>query len=221
MAIVLIVIPLILFSSVSCAKEIVNTPTIVNPSIETITIFNTIGMAQKDMDNLIMSFKASVSYLENKGWTAKYIQSENSFTISALKTFNQNEIFTVSDFVNNNTSMRDTHLRITDFLFFRDYSFESTKNPVILIDTTTKDLTNPAVKFVVTLPGKIIQTNADIVEESSATWNLQGYKFIKLTMTTREEFESKRVWLAIGLMIITILAIIFTLRYLKKKSWIR
>jgi hypothetical protein len=170
-----------LLLSLSCGTVDMNFHTRVKPSgdiIQEITIAST-GMMTSLVDAQL------ISGMENEGWQVERTTSGETTTVVSTKEFSRSSDLVVPGFLDDRQS-DNFKFYIKNYFVFKEYYFELTipednsvnrevseDNQVGGSDLISDEMLESMFKFswTVTLPGKIIDTNADLVSGNSATWN--------------------------------------------------
>ena len=130
--------------------------------------------------------------LSGSGWQVSTSSSGGTVTMTASREFSRDEALTFLGATKGDTAVPQLDFKRNNYLFFTDYHFQVTfpEDTAALgldylgsgiegfggdIDGLSLSLLDNilSLSWKVTLPGKIIGSNADTVDGSSATWNLK------------------------------------------------
>lgn len=167
--------------------------------------------------------------LEQGGWTITTERSEDSVSVTSTKNFRWDEPIIFDE----ESILEDVSYRVSNRILVKDYFFEATlpgEGPVgtmfegeegefeELGGVLLEDMLN--ISWTVTLPGNIVESNADTFEGDSAIWYfdiepLEGDRY--LTAYSRETN-----WAVIGGIIAAVLVVLALVIYLlvrRKTTW--
>jgi len=219
---------LALLLSLGCGTIDMNFHTRVKPSgniLQEITIAST-GMMTSIVDAQIMSD------MEDEGWQVERSTSGETTTVVSTREFSRNSQLAVPGFLGEDQS-DNFKFNIKNYLVFKEYYFEltipesnsvnreaSADNQDEGSNLISDEMLESMFKFswTVTLPGKIIDTNADQVSGNSATWN---FPYSSMGSSRSIMMQSRYInWLVIGIIggsIALIILLVFILKRPKEE----
>ena len=120
--------------------------------------------------------------LETEGWEVTIERSASSSTLIASREFSADEVLAIPDLSGDQDALENYDFRVRNYFLFTDYIIEVT----LPGDTVEDDLTGLdgfeddiisqlleglfSMSWAITLPGEITESNADSVQDSTATW---------------------------------------------------
>ena len=178
----LAVLALLLPLLAGCGQIDVNLHTTIKPSGDLVqeVMFTGSGMMAGFLDDA-----EATADLEMEGWEVTIERSANSSTLIASREFSADEVLAIPDLSGDETALENYDFRVQNYFLFTDYIIEVTLpgNPV---DVPTDDLTGLdgfdddiisqllqglfSMSWSITLPGEITESNADSIQDSTATW---------------------------------------------------
>lgn len=127
----------------------------------------------------------AIGDLEMEGWEVTIERSASSTTLIASQDFSADEVMAIPGLAGDETALDNYDFRVQNYFLFTDYIFEVTL-PGGLMDIPTDDLTGLdgfnddiisqllqglfSMSWAITLPGDITESNADSIQDSTATW---------------------------------------------------
>jgi DNA-directed RNA polymerase subunit RPC12/RpoP len=215
--------------TIGCGTVDMNVHTRVKPSGD---IIQELSIATTGMMTALIDSEFAAD-LESQGWEVERTTSGETTTVVATRKYSKNEPVTVpglleqdqSDYfklhVKNYVVIKDYYLELT---LPEDTSFES-ELPDEELDGEdeifSEEMMESMFKFswTVTLPGKIMETNADEVSGSSATWNLP---YSSMGSGQYMMLRSRYInWMVIGIIagcVILAVLLVFLLKKPKKST---
>ena len=178
----LAVLALLLPLLAGCGQIDVNLHTTIKPSGDLVqeVMFTGSGMMAGFLDDA-----EATADLEMEGWEVTIERSASSTTLTASQDFSADEVMTIPGLAGDETTLENYDFRVQNYFLFTDYIFEVTL-PGDPMDIPTDDLTGLdgfdddiisqllqglfSMSWSITLPGEITESNADSVQDSTATW---------------------------------------------------
>jgi len=171
----LTLILIIPFMSAGCGSVDVNIHTTIKPSGDFIQELRLKGSG---MMGAALTTPETIESLKKEGWQVTTERSGDSVSLVATKQFKKGESVTMPDFSKQGTGLKQVKFDVKNFIAFKEYFLEMTL-PASPIDTAGgqyAELTKSMLKsmfsmsWTLSLPGNIVETNADAVQDNSATW---------------------------------------------------
>ena len=173
----LLLLPLIIFTG--CGEVHLNLETLVKPSGAVIQHVN-IEASDKLADALAES--GAVDAFKSDGWQTSTELKINSFTINAIKKFGKITSLYIPGISGKieKTAMENVDLQVRNFIVYREYFLDvtlpwdsETGNVFTEQEGIGKSMLRSMfdMSWTISLPGTIIETNADSVENNKATWH--------------------------------------------------
>jgi len=184
------------------------------------------------MGSLMSTSMNSIDF-QNQGWEVETKQSGDSVSLIATKNFKNdddlNNIFGPQS-GEGSLSVKDSKLDIKNYFIMKDFVFKTTLPGVpaeSLIGSNDSDLMSESminstlgITWAITLPGNIVETNADNKDGNTATWNF-NYSSLQndreITVHSRYIAWSIIIGIIAGILII-VLAIVFIPKYIKRRQ---
>ncbi len=178
----LAVLALLLPLLAGCGQIDVNLHTTIKPSGDLVqeVRFTGSGMMAGFLDDA-----EATADLEMEGWEVTIERTANSSTLTASRNFSADEVLAIPDLSGDETALENYDFSVRNYFLFTDYIIEVILpgNPV---DIPTDDLTGLdgfdddiisqlleglfSMSWSITLPGEITESNADSVQDNTATW---------------------------------------------------
>lgn len=178
----LAVLALLLPLLAGCGQIDVNLHTTIKPSGDLVqeVMFTGSGMMAGFLDDA-----EAIGDLETEGWEVTIERTANSSTLTASRNFSADEVLAIPDLSGDEAALENYDFSVRNYFLFTDYIIEVILpgNPV---DIPTDDLTGLdgfdddiisqllqglfSMSWSITLPGEITESNADSVQDSTATW---------------------------------------------------
>ncbi len=120
--------------------------------------------------------------LEMEGWEVTIERSASSSTLVASREFSADEVLAIPDFSSDPDALEDYDFRVRNYFFFTDYVLQVTipEDPVeddlTGLDGFDDDIISQlleglfSMSWSITLPGEITESNADSIQDNTATW---------------------------------------------------
>ena len=176
------VLALLLPLLAGCGQIDVNLHTTIKPSGDLVqeVRFTGSGMMAGFLDDA-----EAIGDLETEGWEVTIERTANSSTLTASREFSVDEVLAIPDLSGDETALENYDFSVRNYFLFTDYIIEVILpgNPV---DIPTDDLTGLdgfdddiisqllqglfSMSWSITLPGEITESNADSIQDSTATW---------------------------------------------------
>ena len=178
----LAVLALLLPLLAGCGQIDVNLHTTIKPSGDLVqeVMFTGSGMMAGFLDDA-----EAIGDLETEGWEVTIERTANSSTLTASRNFSADEVLAIPDLSGDEAALENYDFSVRNYFLFTDYIIEVILpgNPV---DIPTDDLTGLdgfdddiisqllqglfSMSWSITLPGEITESNADSIQDSTATW---------------------------------------------------
>jgi len=178
LAILTLLLPLL----TGCGQIDVNLHTTIKPSGDLVqeVIFTGSGLMADFLDDA-----EAIADLEMAGWDVVIENSASSSTLIASREFSAGEILAIPDLSSDLDALEDYDFHVQNYFIFTDYVLEITLHGDS-VDTSADDLTGLdgfdddiisqllggffSMSWSITLPGEITKSNADSIQDSTATW---------------------------------------------------
>ena len=214
---------LFILFAVGCGRVDVDLHTTIKPTGDVVQEITMTG------SGLMATYIGTSEFVNNArgaGWQTNVTQSSGTTTLIASKTFSKGEPLDIPVFSGVTKDSNKPVFKGTNYFIMREYAFETQYpgNPNMKFDNSQSAALSEAMinsmlgfSWTCTLPGDIIETNADSTSGSSATWRFD-YSALKngRTMTMKSRYID---WLVIGIIIgVIALMTILTIVLKRKKT---
>lgn len=171
----LVLLPII----AGCGTVNINLQTTVKPSGDFTQQFKIEGTG---MMGSLLGGSETIQSFKQEGWKVTTERSTDSVSLIATKEFRWNENIVIPSLDGEEIALKNLSSHVRDYIVLKDYLFEVTipGNPTGTVGTETgteyEELAKLMLKgmfnmsWTLTLPGKIVESNADTIEDNSATW---------------------------------------------------
>lgn len=168
-----------------------------------------------------------------EGWKVTSEEKENSFVTKMSRDFKRDELLQTPFGKSSEEgapvpSQPKSSFKVSDNLFRREYEFRlklpgSEDKPPAEIDEATKELTKALmdifkVSWSITLPGEIVETNADTKTATTATWNFTFDTISKAREMVVRSQETNWVYIGAGAVVAVLIIALVIFLLLRRRA---